>query len=214
MKRNSLILAAAFALLFTVACRPRAAATITPPPTPELQPTPTLDPIVSAATATPLALDTVSPTAEIVDQSDPAQAAETEIQIIGADPINSGFNGTFIGTLVGDANSSAPATLTLTQNGNVVSGTISVGEGLLVDGGNCGQTAVPQGSMAANGQMDPANANQLNASSMISVQGLAIELTLTGDLSADGQNLTAQASIDLPLLCGRDPVIDGTFVRQ
>lgn len=128
--------------------------------------------------------------------------------------MSGGFNGTFAGTLMGDGGSSAPATLTLTTVGNTVTGVIDVGQGLVVDGGNCGQTAVPTGAVSANGTLDAANPNRLNASSIFNVQGLSIELLLAGELSADGQTLNAQASIDLPLLCGRDPGISGSFVRQ
>jgi hypothetical protein len=138
------------------------------------------------------------------------------VQIIGEDVtvVASGFSGTFEGTLTSDSGSSAPASLTLLQDGLTVSGTINVGQGLVVDGGNCGQTTVPAGNVSANGQLDPATPNRLDAGSMFNVQGLAIELRLVGDLSADGQTLTAQATIDLPLLCGRDPVISGTFMRR
>jgi hypothetical protein len=194
MKRNTLIFTAALVLLLSVACRPRTA-TLTPPPTPELLPTPTL--IATPAPETP---------------ADPAPG----VQIIGEDVtvVASGFSGTFEGTLTSDSGSSAPASLTLLQDGLTVSGTINVGQGLVVDGGNCGQTTVPAGNVSANGQLDPATPNRLDAGSMFNVQGLAIELRLVGDLSADGQTLTAQATIDLPLLCGRDPVISGTFMRR
>lgn len=189
---------AAFALLVLGACRPRAALVV--PPTPELLPTPTLIP--TAVPATPL----------------PAATTQTQdaagVQVVGAESAATGFNGTFNGTLLGDGGSSAPATLTLAQDGASVSGTITVGQGLWVDGGNCGQTAVPGGTVAAGGQLDPANANRLDASSMFNVQGLAIELSLVGELSADSQSINAQATIDLPLLCGRDPQISGSFTRQ
>ncbi len=198
MKRNTLILLAAIVLLLSVACRPRAAS-LAVPPTPQLLPTPTLMP-----TAVPVV---VEPTAEpALQPADPA--------VIGEGAAAGGFNGTFVGTLLGDGGSSAPATLTLTQIGGNVTGSINVGQGLVVDGGNCGQTAVPSGSVAADGQLDPANPNRLDASSMFNVQGLAIELLLAGELSVDGQTINAQAGIDLPMLCGRDPVIGGSFVRQ
>lgn len=195
MKNVPVIFLAAVVLLLAAACRPRPA-TLAPPPTPELLPTPTLAP-----TATPaVAQDPAAPPATIGEGVSPATGT--------------GFSGTFAGTLVGDNGSSAPATLTLMQDGLTVTGAIAVGQGLLVDGGNCGQTAVPAGTVSANGQLDPANPSQLAASSMFNVQGLAIELALVGALSADGQTLTAEASIDLPLLCGRDPAISGSFVRQ
>lgn len=204
MKRNTVILLAAFALLLSVACRPRAA-TLTMPPTPNLLPTPTLMP-----TAEPIVTE---PIIEPVVESTPQSEALPGLEVIGGATAG-GFNGTFVGTLVGDGGSSAPATLTLASDGAIVTGAINVGQGLVVDGGNCGQTAVPTGSVSANGQLDPGNPNRLDASSMFNVQGLSIELLLAGELSADGQTLNAQARIDLPLLCGRDPEISGSFVRQ
>jgi hypothetical protein len=115
--------------------------------------------------------------------------------------------------LNGDDESSAPVTLTLAQDGPAVSGTITVGEGLFLDGGNCGATAVPAGTKSASGEVDTTTPNHLDAGASFDAQGFTIALDLDADLSADGQTLTAEATIDLPFLCGRDPVITGTFTR-
>lgn len=177
-------------------------ASLLAPPTPVLLPTPTLAPTLVPP---PVAPAPEQPAAEVPVVGDQTGGDQTAA---------SGFNGTFVGALTTDGGSSAPATLTLAQDGSIVGGTINVGQGLVVNGGNCGQTPVPAGNVNANGQIDPANPNRLAAESMFNVQGLMIKLQLVGELSADGQTLNAQAGIDLPMLCGRDPVISGTFTRQ
>lgn len=209
MRKVAVIFLAALALLTVAACRPRTPL-LQAPPTPELLPTPTLAP-----TATPVGA-VLDPSAGALDPAATPDPAAPPAVIGEGLPgaVVTGFDGTFSGTLMSDSGSSAPATLTLTTSGNTVTGAIEVGQGLVVDGGNCGQTAVPAGAVSANGQIDPATPNQLTASSLFNVQGLAIELSLVGALSADGQTLTAEAVIDLPLLCGRDPAISGSFVRQ
>ncbi len=125
-----------------------------------------------------------------------------------------GFNGVFSGTLSGDNGSSAPATLSLTQTGQEVSGRLSVGEGLLIDAGTCGAQAVPAVDQNAAGTVDPANPNHLQTTGNIPVAGFTIGVTLTADLAADGQTLSARADLALPFLCGRNPAISGSFARQ
>lgn len=124
------------------------------------------------------------------------------------------FNGTFSGILYGSAGSSAPVTLELAQAGNEVTGVMSIGPGLVIDGGNCGIQEVPPGTQTANGRIDPADPNHLDAGAVFQVQGLTITISLAADLSADGQALTTQALIDLPFICGPDPVLNGNFSRQ
>jgi hypothetical protein len=104
--------------------------------------------------------------------------------------------------------------LTLVQDGSNVSGTITVGEGLFLDGGNCGETAVPAGTQSASGEVDTTTPNHLDARATFTVQGFIITFDLDADLSADSQMLTGEATIDLPFLCGRDPVIMGSFARM
>lgn len=136
--------------------------------------------------------------------------------VVTAAPVapGGGFNGVFSGTLNGDNGSTAPATLTLTQTGQAVSGQLSVGEGLVIDGGTCGAQAVPAVEQNAAGTLDPANPNHLQTSGSIPVAGFTIGVTLTADLAADGQSLSARADLALPFLCGRNPAISGSFARQ
>ena len=124
------------------------------------------------------------------------------------------FNGTFAGTLTTGNGSSAPATLTFTQNGSAVTGLLDIGEGLTIDAGSCGAQAVPAGRQSASGAIDPAAPNRLQTVNTIPVAGLSIGVVLTAEMAADGQSVAARADLDLPFLCGTDPVISGNFVRQ
>ena len=125
-----------------------------------------------------------------------------------------GFNGVYSGTLNGDNGSTAVGTLTLTQTGNDVSGQLDIGPGLVLDAGSCGAQSVPQLTQAAAGAVDPAAPNRLQTASSIPVAGFTVGIILNAELSADGQTLAARADLDLPFICGRDPVISGTFGRQ
>ena len=125
-----------------------------------------------------------------------------------------GFSGSFSGTLSGDNGSTAPATITLMRDGDAVTGQLDIGPGLALDAGNCGLQNVPAGSQTAAGLIDPAAPNHLETSGNIAVSGFTITVRLAADLAADGQSLTARADLDLPLLCGRDAAISGTFSRN
>lgn len=164
------------------------------PPTldPDLVPTPTI-------AAVPSVIPTITP-------SNPSPNNENTGPAM--------FTGNFAGTLFGSAGSSAPITLEMTQTGNDVTGIMSIGPGLVVEGGNCGSQEVPPGTQSANGRVDPSNPNHLDASAVFQVQGLTISIMLVADMSADGQTMTTQALIDLPFICGPDPVLNGTFTRQ
>jgi hypothetical protein len=130
-------------------------------------------------------------------------------------PVSGGpFMGTFTGAMTGSEGSRADVNLVLVQNGDTVSGTMQIDQGLVIDGGNCGRQAVPAGTQSASGRTDPANPNHLEAVAVVDVQGMAITIRLSADLSVDGQSLTSQATIDLPFLCGPDPVLNGSFTRQ
>ncbi len=167
-------------------------------------------------TPVPQAAPTVVPTPTLAvpqDTSVPDVPAAPETAVVGAALPGGTFSGTFEGYLDGDNGSRAPVQLVLVQAGDTVNGTISIADGLFLDGGNCGATAVPTGAQAASGMVDPANPSHLDADATVMVQGLSITIALDADMSPDGQTLTAQATIDLPLLCGRDPAIGGVFTR-
>ncbi len=123
------------------------------------------------------------------------------------------FTGTFEGYLYGDDDSRAPITLELSQNGRVVTGDITVGRGLLIDGGNCGEVEVPTASQTASGATTASAPRHLDASADFKVQGIAVSIDLDSDLSRDGETITTEARIDLPWLCGRDPAVTGELTR-
>lgn len=123
------------------------------------------------------------------------------------------FAGTFEGVLHGDDGSTAPIALELTQDGRAVTGEIVVGRGLLIDGGNCGAAAVPAATQTATGATSAREPRHLAASADFEVQGISVTIDLDGQLSRDGETLTAEARIDLPWLCGRDPVVTGELSR-
>ena len=143
----------------------------------------------------------------------PAQSDGTPAPI-GGEAVAGGFNGAFSGTLSGDNGSSATGTLTLTQNGDTVSGELAIGPGLVIDAGTCGAQSVPQLAQTAAGAIDPAAPNRLRTTNTIPVGGFTIGVVLTAELAPDGQSVAARADLDLSFLCGRDPSISGTFNRQ
>ena len=124
------------------------------------------------------------------------------------------FNGRFAGTLTSDDGSTAPVSLDLTQTGSTVAGDIAIGDGLTIDGGNCGAQAIPAGTRSVSGQVDPSNPNHIEVSAGYEVQGFTITAELSADLAADGNSLNGQINLSLPFLCGRNPVITGSLARQ
>jgi len=123
------------------------------------------------------------------------------------------FDGTFEGTVQGDKGSSAPISLQLSQDGRQVEGYVEIGSGLYVNGGMCGAGYIPGSAQAAGGQVSASNPRRINAESTFVVSGFKVNIDLVGIASADGQEVDAQAKIDLPWLCGKDPVLSGTLYR-
>ncbi len=141
-------------------------------------------------------------------------AVQPTAQPTVADGTTAPFNGSFAGTLSTANGSSAPVSLALAQTGTTVSGDISIGDGLTIDGGNCGAQAIPAGGRAVTGQTDPSNPNHIEVTAGYDVQGIAITAKLTADLSTDGNAITGRIDLDLPFFCGSDPVITGALTRQ
>jgi hypothetical protein len=172
---------------------------------------PTLAPPPQGVVATPT-LASALPTLPPAGQPDAATAApNATLAPLGG---SGAFTGSFAGTLTSDDGSQAPINLNLTQNGATVAGDLAIGDGLTIDGGNCGAQAVPAGARSISGQIDPSNPNHIEVSAGYDVQGITITANLTADLSPDGQSLNGQILLDLPFLCGRDPVISGALARQ
>lgn len=123
------------------------------------------------------------------------------------------YEGTFHGTVYGDNGSSAPLTLALTHRDDIVSGNMYIGFGLYVKGGVCGGANVPAASQYASGKTVHNNAQRLVAGSKVDVGRFDINVKLQSDVSADGDTIDATAKLDLPWLCGRDPVLNATLYR-
>ena len=138
-----------------------------------------------------------------------ARAAPALITARGAGP----YQGTFSGYVYGDRGSRAPISLDLTHVGDKVSVEVTLGEGLYVDGGRCGGAYIPASAQAASGETLRGDPSRLQAGVDFKVSGLQISATLDSQISPDGESLIAQAVIDLPWLCGRDPVLEAELSK-
>lgn len=123
------------------------------------------------------------------------------------------FEGTFRGTVYSPDGSSAPLEVQLTHRGRELAGTATLGDGLEVRGGFCGAASVPAATEQVSGQTTPGDPRHVAARATFDVHGIPITVTLDGTLSPDGETVTARSTIDLPFLCGRDPVLTGTLAR-
>jgi hypothetical protein len=123
------------------------------------------------------------------------------------------FAGRFEGTAYGDDSTQAPLSLTLSQQGTGVDGTVTLGDGLYVRSRYCGGAAVPAGTASATGEIDPQDPNRVQASAAFAVQGIPLTIAVQGDLSPDGQSLATQATISVPAFCGPNPVLETTLQR-
>jgi hypothetical protein len=121
------------------------------------------------------------------------------------------YEGVFQGTIYAPDGSEAPMSLDLTHRGNVVEGTVFLGNGLTIDAGMCGQAAIPASTVEATGTTSLTNPQKLSTSSVFDVSGITVKVLL--DSAVQGDTLTAQAKVDLPWLCGNDPVLTGTLQR-
>jgi hypothetical protein len=123
------------------------------------------------------------------------------------------YGGTFYGYVHGDNASQAQIALKLEPQDETFRGYVYLGEGLYVDGGICGGAYVPAGVQLISGEISPGNPNQLTTTMSFTVKNMDVSVDLIGELSADGEVLTAQAAIDLPWICARDPSLLGTLSR-
>ena len=171
----------------------------------------TLLPTPQAGVATPTPAGGLPAT---VPAALPTVAPPATLPAVGGGGAAGGYTGAFAGMLTSDDGSTAPVSLNLTQSGTTVAGDITIGDGLTIDGGNCGAQAIPAGSRSVSGQVDPSNPNHIEVSAGYEVQGFTITASLRGDLAADGNSLNGGINLSLPFLCGRNPVISGALARQ
>lgn len=116
------------------------------------------------------------------------------------------FDGVFSGTITGDRQSQAEFEITLVQDDEEVAGEMTLGEGLYFDGGFCGKGYLPAGTFASSGEILSDDPRAIEAEASYQIDGFTISGALNGQLSSDGDELTAEVEIDLPWFCGRDPV--------
>lgn len=124
------------------------------------------------------------------------------------------YQGQFDGYVSGDQGSQAPIKLDLMHKGDEITGKVTIGEGLFIDGGMCGSVEVPATEEIVAGNTIPNHPDRLDTELTFNVGNLEITVNLEGQISADGEEIEAQAKIDLPWLCGRDPVIKGELARD
>jgi len=121
------------------------------------------------------------------------------------------YNGVFNGTVYAPNGSTAAMSLNMTHNGSAVDGTVFLGEGLSIDAGMCGSVAVPASTVYASGNSSASNPKALKASSSFDVSGIDVKVDLESYVSGD--NLEAEVKIDLPWICGGDPILTGQLHR-
>ncbi|MEJ2751243.1 MAG: hypothetical protein P8169_00930 [Chloroflexota bacterium] len=121
------------------------------------------------------------------------------------------YDGVFHGTVYGPDGSKAAMSLDLTHQGDVVEGVVFLGEGLHIDAGMCGAGTIPASSLQASGETSTANPKVLSTTSTFDVSGIPVKVNLDSEIQ--GNTLKAKATIDLPWLCGSDPVYTGTLQR-
>ena len=137
------------------------------------------------------------------------------VAAVGAAPEQAGkagpYEGQFNGTIYADNGTKAPFSLNLTHQGNVVSGTAFLGEGLTIDAGICGTAVIPANAINASGKTWASNPKKLDASSSFEVSGINVTVDLDSTMKGDTMHTTAK--IDLPWICGGDPVLTGTLFK-
>ncbi len=70
---------------------------------------------------------------------------------------------------------------------------------------------MPASNEFASGHSSPSNPRHIATESTFNVEGFDVTVELEADASSDGKTVEAKAKIDLPWLCGRDPVLTGTL---
>lgn len=183
----------------------RPAPTVAAPPT-TLQPTPTL----AAATGSDQPANT--PQSETVPPQ-PTTAA-TPADEPEAPSEFGPFTGTFEGVMVGANDSSAPLELQLVQRGLNIEGSAALGPGLIIRaGGVCGSFPIPAMTLNAADQMEQASQRTMSTTTNVNVSGFDIPVELNAELSADGETITASATMYPPPLCGSNPTVTATLTR-
>ena len=182
----------------------------TPPvcPNPELPATLERVGGAPAAAAAPEPTPTPEPEPEPTATPTPEPEPEAKEEVLP-------FNGQFEGTLSGDNNSSASLSLDLTQDGDAVSGTATIGDGAQValTGLLCpvGVQPLPASSVPVEGTV--LSDGSLESKSTIEVSGFPIEVVVTADVSADNSEMDVLITVNTPPVCP-NPELPATLSRQ
>jgi hypothetical protein len=124
------------------------------------------------------------------------------------------YEGTFQGVVYGDQGTRAPLMLDLTHRDGQVEGKVSMGQGLYVDAGFCGGVNIPTTAQYVEGQTTRWNPDRLKVSPAFDLGGVELVVDFESSMSASGDVITAEAKVDLPWFCGRDPVLKATLHRE
>lgn len=124
------------------------------------------------------------------------------------------YEGSFRGVAHGDGGTSALLTLDLTHRGNLVKGELFLSEGLYANGGFCGTVFLPATARLIEGQTVVGNPRRLVANPTFDVGGFDLAVDFESNISADDDVITAEAAVDLPWFCGRDPALTATLHRD
>ena len=168
--------------------------TRTPTPEPPVDSTGTPNSPTLAPTATPTSTSTPTSTPTRPPTATPTDTPEAQLS----------FEGSFVGEIFGDSGSSAPISLTLSQDGRDVNGTTMLGEGLLVNVGDglCGGAqSVPAGSFEVSGRTALDNPNRVEATSTITVNNFEIGVQVAAVLSEDSQVMNVQVVLNTLFFC-------------
>ncbi|MDT8307627.1 MAG: hypothetical protein RRC07_16965 [Anaerolineae bacterium] len=182
----------------------------------ESQPLAVPTPTLAATTRSQERLPAPSPTAVPHDVDVPATPTAAAATATAPPAAQSGpLSGTFVGLLNGDGDSQAPLVLELEQQGRIVGGVASLGEGITINaGGFCGRFAVPASTFEAREELESADSRRLQTTTSVDVEGFVIPVDLTISLSPDGKTITAEATLETPALCANDPTLVGTLTRR
>jgi len=123
------------------------------------------------------------------------------------------FEGVFTGTAYGANGTEAPLWIDISQDGPTIAATATLGDGMYVGTKFCGGAAVPGGQVSGTAYVDANTPSRVQTEVPFNVYGVPVRLAIQGDLSEDGQSLTARTTINLPAFCGGNPQFVGTLSR-
>jgi hypothetical protein len=85
---------------------------------------------------------------------------------------------------------------------------------LYVSGGWCGAVNIPAVSQNVEGQTTRWNPRHLEVKPTFDAGSIDLTVDFESNISRDGEVITAEAKVDLPWFCGRDPQLKATLHRE